>query len=72
LYSLPSFPLLRLSGWSDLLAVIRVERALSKKLDRSYPLYGHNPAILTQGLLGMYPMDPDWSIPSMVDKNPLI
>jgi hypothetical protein len=23
-------------------------------------------------LLGMYPMDPDWSIPSMVDKNPLI
>src|ERR1019366_5055018 len=22
-------------------------------------------------LLGMYPMDPDWSIPSMVDKNPL-
>ena len=23
-------------------------------------------------LLGMYPMDPDWSIPSMIDKNPLI
>jgi Domain of unknown function (DUF6398) len=23
-------------------------------------------------LLGMYPMDRDWSIPSMVDKNPLI
>jgi hypothetical protein len=23
-------------------------------------------------LMGMYPMDPDWSIPSMVDKNPLI
>ncbi len=23
-------------------------------------------------LLGMYPMDPDWSIPSMVDQNPLI
>ncbi|MGZ3630966.1 MAG: DUF6398 domain-containing protein [Ktedonobacteraceae bacterium] len=23
-------------------------------------------------LLGMYPMDPDWSTPSMVDKNPLI
>ncbi len=23
-------------------------------------------------LLGMDPMDPDWSIPSMVDKNPLI
>jgi Domain of unknown function (DUF6398) len=23
-------------------------------------------------LLGMYPMDPDWSIPSMVDKNPVI
>jgi uncharacterized protein DUF6398 len=23
-------------------------------------------------VLGMYPMDPDWSIPSMVDKNPLI
>jgi hypothetical protein len=23
-------------------------------------------------LLGMYQMDPDWSIPSMVDKNPLI
>ncbi|GHO61280.1 hypothetical protein KSC_032390 [Ktedonobacter sp. SOSP1-52] len=23
-------------------------------------------------LLGMYPMNPDWSIPSMVDKNPLI
>jgi len=23
-------------------------------------------------LLGMYPMDPDWSLPSMVDKNPLI
>jgi hypothetical protein len=23
-------------------------------------------------LLGMYPLDPDWSIPSMVDKNPLI
>jgi hypothetical protein len=22
--------------------------------------------------LNMYPMDPDWSIPSMVDKNPLI
>ncbi len=20
----------------------------------------------------MYPMDPDWSIPSMIDKNPLI
>jgi hypothetical protein len=23
-------------------------------------------------LLGMYPMDPDWSTPSMVDQNPLI
>ena len=23
-------------------------------------------------LMGMSPMDPDWSIPSMVDKNPLI
>jgi Domain of unknown function (DUF6398) len=23
-------------------------------------------------LMGMYPMDPDWSTPSMVDKNPLI
>ena len=23
-------------------------------------------------LLGMDPMDPDWSIPSMIDKNPLI
>ena len=23
-------------------------------------------------LLGMYQMDPDWTIPSMVDKNPLI
>src|SRR5260370_14245709 len=23
-------------------------------------------------LLGMYPMDPDWSTPSMIDKNPLI
>jgi uncharacterized protein DUF6398 len=23
-------------------------------------------------LLGMYPMDPDWSTPAMVDKNPLI
>ena len=23
-------------------------------------------------LMGMYPMDTDWSIPSMVDKNPLI
>jgi len=23
-------------------------------------------------LLGMHPMDPDWSTPSMVDKNPLI
>jgi len=23
-------------------------------------------------LLGMYPMDPDWSTPSMLDKNPLI
>jgi hypothetical protein len=23
-------------------------------------------------LLDMYPMDPDWSIPSMIDKNPLI
>ena len=23
-------------------------------------------------LLGMYPMDPDWSIPAMIDKNPLI
>jgi len=23
-------------------------------------------------LLGMYPMDPDWSIPSMIDQNPLI
>ena len=23
-------------------------------------------------LLGMDPIDPDWSIPSMVDKNPLI
>jgi len=23
-------------------------------------------------LFGMYPMDPDWSIPSMVEKNPLI
>jgi hypothetical protein len=23
-------------------------------------------------LLGMYPMDPDWSLPSMVEKNPLI
>jgi Domain of unknown function (DUF6398) len=23
-------------------------------------------------LMGMYPMDPDWSIPSMVEKNPLI
>jgi hypothetical protein len=23
-------------------------------------------------LLGMYPIDSDWSIPSMVDKNPLI
>lgn len=23
-------------------------------------------------LTGMYPMDPDWSLPSMVDKNPLI
>jgi hypothetical protein len=23
-------------------------------------------------LLGIYPMDPDWSIPSMIDKNPLI
>src|SRR5258706_15669186 len=23
-------------------------------------------------LLGMYPMDPDWSIPSMIDKNPLV
>jgi hypothetical protein len=23
-------------------------------------------------LMGMYPMDPDWSIPSMVDKDPLI
>jgi len=23
-------------------------------------------------LLDMYPMDPDWTIPSMVDKNPLI
>src|SRR5215472_16529766 len=23
-------------------------------------------------LMGMYPMDPDWSTPSMIDKNPLI
>lgn len=23
-------------------------------------------------LLGMYPMDPEWSTPSMVDQNPLI
>jgi Domain of unknown function (DUF6398) len=23
-------------------------------------------------LMGMYPMDPDWSTPSMVDRNPLI
>ena len=23
-------------------------------------------------LLGMYPMDPDWSTPSMVDQNPLV
>lgn len=23
-------------------------------------------------LLGMYPMDPDWSTPAMVDQNPLI
>ena len=23
-------------------------------------------------LLGMYQMDPDWSLPSMVEKNPLI
>ena len=23
-------------------------------------------------LMGMYPMDPDWSTPSMADKNPLI
>ena len=23
-------------------------------------------------LLGMYPMDPDWSIPSMIDQNPLV
>jgi hypothetical protein len=23
-------------------------------------------------LMGMYPMDPDWSTTSMVDKNPLI
>jgi len=23
-------------------------------------------------LLGMYPMDPDWSLPAMIDKNPLI
>ena len=23
-------------------------------------------------LMGMYPLDPDWSIPSMVDENPLI
>jgi hypothetical protein len=23
-------------------------------------------------LMGMYPMDPDWSIPSMVDNNPLV
>jgi Domain of unknown function (DUF6398) len=23
-------------------------------------------------LLGMYPMAPDWSIPSMIDKNPLV
>ena len=23
-------------------------------------------------LLGMYPMDPDWSTPSMADQNPLI
>src|SRR5437899_3777532 len=23
-------------------------------------------------LLGMYPMDPDWSIPSMIDKNQLM
>ena len=26
----------------------------------------------TRDLLGMYPMDPDWSTPSMLDKNPLI
>ncbi|HEY1354648.1 MAG TPA: DUF6398 domain-containing protein [Ktedonobacteraceae bacterium] len=23
-------------------------------------------------LLGMYPMDPDWSIPSMIEQNPLV
>jgi Domain of unknown function (DUF6398) len=23
-------------------------------------------------LLGMYPMDPDWSIPAMIDQNPLV
>src|SRR5215469_523714 len=25
-----------------------------------------------RNLLGMYPMDPDWSTPAMVDQNPLI
>jgi hypothetical protein len=23
-------------------------------------------------LFGMYPMDPEWSTPSMIDQNPLV
>ena len=48
---LPSFPLLRLSGWSESPGHDPRRKDTLQQLDRGYPLCGYNPAILTQGLL---------------------